>query len=65
MAGKEFTLSVSDFARQYKKIRSSSGEMYIHKRANGYAVEIKRQYLGTYKTIEEAKRVRDEYLKTK
>jgi hypothetical protein len=49
------------------KPQGETGELYIYKcpprcKLKPYVVEIRRQYLGTFATIEEAKRARDAYL---
>ena len=49
------------------KPQNKTGELYVYKcpprcKSKPYAVEIRRQHLGTFATIEEAKRARDAYL---
>jgi hypothetical protein len=43
---------------------ASTGEKYIQKQHNSYQVTIDRKYIGCCKTLEEAVRLRDEYIRT-
>jgi hypothetical protein len=43
---------------------SNTGEKYIHKQGKGYRVVVKKKYVGRCKTLEEAVRLRDEYIRT-
>jgi hypothetical protein len=45
-----------------KKPKKRVGDYYIVDRGGRYEVTVKLKYIGTYKTIEEARKVRDEYI---
>lgn len=45
-----------------RKPKSRKGNYYITDRGNRFEVYVKLKYLGSYKTIEEARRARDEYI---
>lgn len=52
--------SICNFPK-FKKMRSPTGEKYVilNKNSGSYRVKFRKQYYGSYKTIEEAKAVRD------
>lgn len=48
--------------RMRKPRKEKNPDRYIRYRKGSYEVTVNREYLGRYKTIEEARKVRDEYI---
>ena len=49
---------------QNRDAYTSTGEKHIHKQHNSYQVTIGRKYIGCRKKLEDAVRLRDEYIRT-